>query len=160
MQTFLPYPDFTESARCLDYRRLGKQRVEGKQILSACVLGPAAPWGKHPAVLMWRGYEEALKQYTNTMIAEWIRRGYSNSMPFFPIIPSALAMPPWLGKPEFHMSHRSNLLRKDPKFYSRYGWTEPPDIPYDWPEGKLTSSIASSTSRWKVSVKGNPPIYL
>ena len=29
MQTFLPYPDFKQSAACLDYSRLGKQRVEG-----------------------------------------------------------------------------------------------------------------------------------
>lgn len=28
MQTFLPYPDFKKSAQCLDYRRLGKQRVD------------------------------------------------------------------------------------------------------------------------------------
>jgi hypothetical protein len=28
MQTFLPYPGFDESARALDDRRLGKQRVE------------------------------------------------------------------------------------------------------------------------------------
>ena len=35
MQTFLPYPDFTQSAKTLDYRRLGKQRVEAWQILNA-----------------------------------------------------------------------------------------------------------------------------
>ena len=35
MQTFLPYPDFKKSASCLDYKRLGKQRVEGLQILNA-----------------------------------------------------------------------------------------------------------------------------
>ena len=33
MQTFLPSPNFTESARILDNKRLGKQRVEAKQIL-------------------------------------------------------------------------------------------------------------------------------
>jgi hypothetical protein len=27
MQTFLPYPSFVKSAKCLDYRRLGKQRA-------------------------------------------------------------------------------------------------------------------------------------
>ena len=32
MQTFLPSPRFAESARCLDSARLGKQRVEAKQI--------------------------------------------------------------------------------------------------------------------------------
>ena len=35
MQTFLPYPDFQISASVLDYRRLGKQRVECKQLLTA-----------------------------------------------------------------------------------------------------------------------------
>jgi len=35
MQTFLPFPDFKKSASCLDYKRLGKQRVEGLQILNA-----------------------------------------------------------------------------------------------------------------------------
>ena len=33
MQTFLPYSSFTESAKILDWRRLGKQRVEGMQII-------------------------------------------------------------------------------------------------------------------------------
>ncbi|MDQ1681515.1 MAG: hypothetical protein QOH99_56, partial [Frankiaceae bacterium] len=35
MQTFLPYADFGASARVLDDRRLGKQRVETLQILRA-----------------------------------------------------------------------------------------------------------------------------
>lgn len=33
MQTFLPYANFEASAKVLDYKRLGKQRVEAKQIL-------------------------------------------------------------------------------------------------------------------------------
>ena len=35
MQTFLPYPDFKKSAKCLDYKRLGKQRCESWQIYLA-----------------------------------------------------------------------------------------------------------------------------
>lgn len=35
MQTFLPYPDFQESAAVLDQVRLGKQRVETFQIMQA-----------------------------------------------------------------------------------------------------------------------------
>jgi hypothetical protein len=34
LQTFLPYADFVKTAKCLDYRRLGKQRVEAFQILN------------------------------------------------------------------------------------------------------------------------------
>lgn len=40
MQTFLPYPDFNESARVLDDKRLGKQRVECLQILNVLAIGP------------------------------------------------------------------------------------------------------------------------
>lgn len=39
MQTFLPYPNFNESAQVLDRQRLGKQRVEVLQILQAIKFG-------------------------------------------------------------------------------------------------------------------------
>lgn len=83
MQTFLPYPDFAESARCLDNRRLGKQRVEAYQILRALERfdDPQRPgWRNHPAVLMWRGYEDALRLYMNATITEWTGRGFRNTM--------------------------------------------------------------------------------
>ncbi len=35
MQTFLPYSDFRKSLESLDNKRLGKQRVEAYQIISA-----------------------------------------------------------------------------------------------------------------------------
>ena len=28
------------------------------------------------------------------------------------------------------------LLRKDPDYYGRFGWSEPPDLPYFWPVPK------------------------
>jgi hypothetical protein len=49
MQTFLPYSSFEESARILDYRRLGKQRVEAWQILRS-LDGITKGWSNHPAV--------------------------------------------------------------------------------------------------------------
>ena len=54
----LPYTDFIKSAKCLDYKRLGKQRVEAKQILNI-LLGETTKtgWRNHPSVLMWYGYE-------------------------------------------------------------------------------------------------------
>lgn len=58
MMTFLPHEDFEKSAQSLDYRRLGKQRVEAMQIYN-CLLKPTR-WKNHPAVLMWSGYEDAL----------------------------------------------------------------------------------------------------
>lgn len=46
---------------------------------------------------------------------------------------SAVPFPFWLGDPAFHASHRANLLRKAPQWYSQFGWAESPDLPYVWP---------------------------
>jgi hypothetical protein len=129
MQTFLPYPDFKASAKVLDYRRLGKQRVEAFQILRALYIGGG--WKNHPAVKMWRGYHEALIFYQNTMIEEWVERGYNNTMEI--TFCECIRYPPWVGDEAFHASHRSNLLRKDPQWYGQYEWKESPDMPYVWP---------------------------
>lgn len=132
MQTFLPYPEMTKSLVCLDYRRLGKQRVEAKQILTALQKGSGA-WYNHPATQMWKGYEETLKLYHNLAIKEWIARGYKNTMPLFNVHISDCKAPYWFGDSAFHASHRSNLLRKDPAFYSQYNWSEPDNLEYIWP---------------------------
>lgn len=131
MQTFLPYPDFQQSAKCLDYRRLGKQRVEAKQILDILTLNKDSGWKNHPAVKMWRGYENALANYMNEFIQEWIRRGYKNTMKIYKH--GETILPKWIGDSRLHDSHRSNLLRKDQEFYSKYEWEISNDMPYWWP---------------------------
>lgn len=140
MQTFLPYPDFAESARVLDMRRLGKQRLEVKQLLAAIAPEdyPVSGWRKHPAAAMWRGHAPALAMYGVFICQEWRDRGYRDTMldgfceQYLPHA-DAIQFPSWLGDEAFHASHRSNLLRKDHNFYSRWGWTEPLDLPYIWP---------------------------
>ena len=109
MNTFLPFADFEASAAVLDYRRLGKQRVEAFQILDT-LAGRSQGWANHPAVRMWQGSTPALRQYMRACILEWQRRSYRNTM----LLPDAEAvlMPSWLGWPDFHASHRSNLKRK------------------------------------------------
>jgi hypothetical protein len=68
------------------------------------------------------------------MIWEWIDRGYNNTMKIYEnLVNKSFSYPDWFGNKEFHASHRSNLLRKDPEFYGKYGWTEPHDLPYIWP---------------------------
>lgn len=136
MQTFLPYPDFKRSAACLDYRRLGKQRVEAKQLLNALALRRSGAisgrgWVNHPATLMWEGYEDALRMYMNIMIDEWVSRGYNNTMQRAPHAPNP-SMPPFVGNEAFHASHRSNLLRKDAGYYGQFRWSEPHDLEYVW----------------------------
>lgn len=135
MQTFLPYQSFTRSLACLDNRRLGKQRVEALQILNALEPGSTSRWRNHPAVKMWRGHEKSLALYHDAAIFEWVSRGFNNHMELkimnnptgtFP------EKPLWITE-LFCSAHRSNLLRKDPVFYGKYGWTEPDYLPYIWP---------------------------
>ncbi len=140
MQTFLPYESFRESAKVLDWRRLGKQRVEGMQIINA-IEGkkrkdgkPYKGWLNHPCTVMWRPYLPALKHYTNIIIMEWMRRGYNNNMDLYDI--NNMVKPHWIGKEELHSSHRANLLRKDYEYYSQFNWTEDPTSPYVWLDDK------------------------
>lgn len=141
MNTFLPYPDFAASARSLDRARLGKQRVEAFQIIRT-LRGETSGWASHPAVKMWAGYTEALAFYGLTMCDEWIRRGYKDSLQseFINALGlhrysgiDGIPLPPWMGDADFHSSHRSALLRKDPEHYGQFGWTDSPDVPYVWP---------------------------
>lgn len=144
MQTFLPYPNFAKSASVLDMRRLGKQRVETKQILTA-LTNPSYGWQHHPATNMWRSYELALAQYGIVICKEWRSRGYKDTLlEFFESMETeqytALRRkqrkprePKWLGGDEFHMSHRSNLVRKAPEHYRQFWPDVPDDLEYVWP---------------------------
>lgn len=135
MQTFLPYPNFTESAQCLDRQRLGKQRVEALQILRALRFGGA--WANHPATRMWRGHEDLLCVYGIEICREWRSRGYDDSLllSFIDLLKTVTGSsdPTWLGNEDFHRAHRSNLLRKDSVWYGQFGWDVPDNLPYVWP---------------------------
>src|SRR3954451_9232996 len=120
MQTFLPYADFERSARTLDLKRLGKQRVECIQVLRGLTRSGYG-WRHHPAVLMWTGYEEALGRDAVTMCEVWTERGCADSgaatsgtdlreagvrtVRMQAELDAAGALPPWLGAPAFHRSH-------------------------------------------------------
>ena len=132
MQTFLPYADFRETAKCLDYKRLGKQRVEAYQIIKNLCDKPDR-WQNHPAVKMWKGYLQALTEYYNVMLEEWERRGYRNiKLQKMVVYEDEIEYPPFINNKEFHDSHKSNLLRKDLVFYGKYSWNVPDDLPYVW----------------------------
>lgn len=148
MQTFLPDPDFERSARALDDKRLGKQRVEALQILRALTY-PTYGWKHHPAVLMWAGYEEALVAYALAVCREWCARGFADTVRETIGVDAAAVgltrirtqaeltaageVPPWLGDDAIHRSHRSSLLRKDPETYRPLFPDDPDDLPYHWP---------------------------
>jgi hypothetical protein len=129
--------DFLTSARILDRRRLGKQRVEAKQILRALAGLTRSSWDNHPCNKMWRGYEYSLMNYCNIMMEEWCRRGHHNELCKYYLLPWVFSHPNWLGDPAFHSRHRAKLLGKDFDFYSQFRWIEQPlgqDEPYLWPD--------------------------
>lgn len=141
VQTFLPFPFFAESVRVLDRARMGKQRVEALQVLRAITV-PGYGWRHHPAAKMWRGYVPALAKYALESADGWIALGHADTvrpqvLAFAPdvddLAQDELELPPWLGDPDFHRSHQSNLVRKDPAFYGPLFPGVPDDLPYVWP---------------------------
>lgn len=159
MQTFLPFPDFTESARALDPRRLGKQRVEALQVFRGLTV-PGYGWRRHPAVRMWTGYEEALVRYGLDMCRVWTSEGRADTCAvtlvddFQALRPEAVVrsqrqlarggeVPPWIGDPAFHRSHQSALVRKDPEFYRDRFPGVPDDLPYVWPPSDRDPEVAA-----------------
>jgi hypothetical protein len=158
MQTFLPYPEFNDTALVLDGRRLGKQRVEAIQVLRALTV-PGYGWRHHPAAAMWAGYEEALVRYGLDVCAVWTSAGHADTCAATLVadlsgslgiakprtqmeLGQAGELPPWLGSPEFHRSHQSALLRKDPAHYRQVFAGIPDDLPYAWPASDRERRVA------------------
>ena len=89
----------------------------------------------------WR-YVPALTKYALEMTDAWIARGHGDTVRpqvllFAPEVDALrqdeLDLPPWIGDEDFHLSHRSNLIRKDPEFYGEVFPDVPDDLPYVWP---------------------------
>lgn len=141
MQTFLPYHSMVDSLVILDNKRLGKQRVEGMQILRALTNPASKGWRNHPATRVWCNYERALLNYTRICCDIWISKGYRDSVketldtlePAIYATNSSYELPDYFDE-EFHLSHRSNLIHKDPMFYGKYWPNISGNIPYKWPK--------------------------
>lgn len=130
MQTFLPYKDFDRTASILDSRRLNKQILEGYQIMNVLMSDdPRAGWRNHPAVKMWRGYENALFDYILAMIREADRRGIKTDRNKDNLINLRVrTISRWgSGTPDWYndksimakvtTTHKANLYRKDDVYY-------------------------------------------
>ncbi len=165
MQTFLPYDDFQRSAESLDSPRLGKQRVETLQILRALEL-PEYGWSNHPAVRMWRGFTPALVLYGLVCARVWTQRGHADTTEsqiaeFAPEMIRAHQddlraqgmLPPWLGAPALHESHRSKLLTKEPGHYRAQFSDTTPGLDYFWPPPAVDPpplTVAAGPPLWVV----------
>lgn len=159
MQTFLTYRTFAKTAAGLDMMRLGKQRAETIQILRA-LRGDTDAYKHHPAVDMWRGYEEALVYYGLVIAHEWrvVRKFNDNTWGTFAEYATGYGMlnaveldsgkinwngrgfemPPWLGEDWVLRSHRSNLIRKMAHHYGEQFGATPDNMPYIWPRWDKT----------------------
>ena len=147
MQTFLPFPDFKKSAKALDNKRLGKQRVEVLQILNTLKKGNK--WANHPAVRMWKGHGCALAKYGNACLDEWKRRGFASNMK--PLKGSdSCSMPSWFGRKDVHDSQKARLFQKDPGYYGRFARYAQGYTGYVWP----VPIKPSKEIKVKVSYKG------
>jgi hypothetical protein len=154
VQTFLPYEDFERSMAVLDRRRLGKQRVEALQVVRGLTV-PGYGWRNHPAVKMWSGWLEALGAYGLACAGAWVAGGFADTCAVTITADLAAAglphvrtqaelaaageLPDWLGDADFHRSHQSALVRKDPDHYRPLFPGVPDDLPYVWPPGRAAS---------------------
>ena len=186
---FLPYPNIYYSAKCLDKQRLGKQRVEAKQLIDLLEeydktgIIPSKGWSTHPAFRSWIGFTNHLKVYFNIIVREWISRGCQNNMPLYHIDETLYhivectfdgvkavydrdkfneySFPYWVSFPPFYLSHQAALLRKNPKYYRPfYNNTLIPFIN----NGYLWPCNITSIDNWNFSMhdslsSGCPPIF-
>lgn len=150
MQTFLPYPDFYLSSITLDNKRLGKQRVEAKQIMIALEkkrAGIKGGWQNHPATLMWEGRERMLARYGWHMCMAWIEKGFKDSLrPYFAHKHTEYCLQPLelmsrVFSPEFFDSHKAMLYRKDPVHYAKFADYAELYSNYVWPVSKAAIPV-------------------
>jgi len=156
MQTFLPYRDFAETARCLDRPRLGNQRLEAWWAIdvSIKVLDNQQPrYSNHPTRLMWENNLHSLCNYGIAICDEWRRRGYVDRMRdrFIDVRKRFKdnGPPSWMEWDGFFLAHKSNLLRKGRERLIEKGkadilnhykalWPDvPEDLPYIWPSQNM-----------------------
>lgn len=146
MLTLLPSEDFLASAATLDKRRLINQRTQCLALLRLVLLsGHTSPGvtANDPSVLMWEHWNNALVLYGLAVCVEANARGIGDSMNAISNIASYVnhsrtyEMPPWLGVPELHASHRALLLSRSPDYYSKFNWSEAPSTRLWWPESSL-----------------------
>lgn len=151
MQTFMTHMSFGRTARALDDRRLGKQRLEAMQTLDQITMGQGG-YPNHPINRAWTGYEYGLAVYGMFMCLEWTSRGFADNM-IFKFHDAVEEMrkemeagerllfenPPWLDDKDILRSHRSNLVRKQRegtvtgRDYARDFRGTPANMPYLWP---------------------------
>lgn len=108
------------------------------------LIGKSEGWKNHPALKMWIGHANGLALYHNIFLDHCINvHKIKVEKSSFIEIDSKVTFPWWIGNKYFIAAHKSNLLRKNESFYRQYGWTEPLDLPYIWPNSNLEKKCKS-----------------
>ena len=133
MQVFLPENTFAKCAEVLDTKRLVKQLLEGRQIMTV-LAGESTSngWKNHPAVKMFKGYEVTLVAYLAAIRDEMNDRGYKWEKNWAVIEDiynrhykgDPQPWPYWMQDKEswnrVMITHRGRLWEKDSAHYSDY----------------------------------------
>lgn len=133
MQVFLPETNFQRCAEVLDYKRLVKQLLEGRQIMSVLAgESPSNAWKNHPAVKMFAGYEHDLYFYLKAIRNEMQQRGYKWENNWAVIqdtykrnfVDQPYEIPFWMLDEDMYgriiTTHRGRLWEKDREYYAQY----------------------------------------
>lgn len=138
VNTFIVSSDIYESMETLDFKRLGKTRLEAKQIINVLENELNGGWSKHPATLSFVGYIDALKAYYNICVQEWISRGYKNTMKLYDVDESRFSArffdketkefskktkysyPKFVSFEPYLLAHKAALFRKDNEYYKDF----------------------------------------
>ena len=120
VNTFILSNSPQKCVKFLDYKRLGKQRVEAKQIIDA-LEGSKSGWSNHPVSKMWKDDIIGLKYYYNCCVDEWISRGYKNTMVKYDVefVDEKDILPWFYTNKQIQESFKASLLRKNPEYYEK-----------------------------------------
>lgn len=142
MQVFVPLPNFNDSRKVLDKKRLFKQVIEIRQILAGMGMKVEKNDGtfyrpthkNHPIYKTWEDQQGCLMHYHDLLLYECQQRNIkTNIKNFFPdSLLHKFDYPSWWGREDFHSRHRAALLAKNPEWYGQFGWSEEPKIDYVW----------------------------
>jgi hypothetical protein len=86
---------------------------------------------KHPAVCLWLGFEESLKQYINAHIEAWISRGKNNTMKTYTVCEN-VPRPSWTLSDEVINNFKSSLVQKEIERHEKSWYLTQSDFVEAW----------------------------
>ena len=144
MQVFVPYQEPLKCAQVLDARRLNKQIIECRQILSA-IRGESNAWRNHPCVKMYRNHLLWLEYYQHCLecyksYQELYNVDFDEAMQDYRLAEGwnedAAAITPEFLTDEFVDHHKTRLFTKSHKDYPQWADFGTSDINWYFVDGE------------------------